>query len=483
MNIIKKTIDQSEDELGVICWDLLTDHPFYGNVLGNITRRMVDSKDQSEATEIKTLTLSTVQLSFNYKLWEPLDRIQKVNRILHELIHLVFLHPWKEKPSNKGLFYTACDLSVNMYCDDSLSLRIQNFDKLLKKYGLKLDTSRGYMSLFDSMVDIMQEIPAGIFKKHAGDKVAFDAEVQMWTDKALSGEFFEPNTRNLTEAIAFVPKQGAGDVNLSGLAGMVENMKAAGATGDEIAQAIQDYMAKPNDPWEAVAQGTAESAAEDLVKRMLEGAKSRGEIPGGLEAQLDILLAPPIIDWRRIIREFTKTAGHVTMSSTMSRRSKRYGTFPASRIRRLQKIAIIIDTSGSMSDREFEQAISEVAGALQSNCQVIVVQADSQVDDVAVYDKKLPNLTRVTRHGMGGTSFDDGLEYVKSGGKLDKHEEFPIIGNVDGVVYITDGYAPAPELEVYPRCKVLWLTTQKPVEQMQEEGFRGKIVFIDCDDM
>ena len=47
---------------------------------------------------------------------------------------------------------------------------------------------------------------------------------------------------------------------------------------------------------------------------------------------------------------------------------------------------------------------------------------------------------------------------------------------------MTDGYAPAPEFEDYPFCKVLWLTTQKSVQTMESEGFIGRIVFLDIND-
>jgi predicted metal-dependent peptidase len=480
----KKTFDETDDEIQDVCFDLLSSAAFYGHVLTSINRALVEDDKQLEPTEMKTLGLSTVKLNMEYSLWEPLSKTQKRNRLQHEVLHFVFLHPWKDKPKNIGLFYTACDISANMYCDDATSLRLQNFDKLAKRNGFQsIDISDGYFSIYNSLVDLFRVIPINIMKKHNMVEKDYLEEFAIHQKNALAGLIFDPNTRDLNEAIAMYPQTSSGDANVSGLASLIASMQAGGQSTEDIAAAIQEFLSQNPDPWEAVAEGTSASAAEDLVKRILSDSKSRGDVPGGLSDYVDMVLTPAKIDWKRELRNFTKRAGHVHASSTMTRRSKRYKTFPSSKIRRLQKIAVAVDTSGSMSEDEFVQAISEVRGALQSNCQVVVVQADCQVDDVKVYDKSLPNISRMERFGNGGTSFDDALLYCKTGGKLDIHSKFPKIGRLDGVVYITDGYAPAPEKQNYPACNVLWLTTQKSVKDMKHEGFIGKVVFVDVDDM
>lgn len=479
----KKTFDETDEEIQDVCFDLISSAAFYGHILTSINRALVEDENQTEPTEMKTLGLSTVKLNMEYSLWEPLSKTQKRERLQHEVLHFVFLHPWKDKPKNVGLFYTACDISANMYCDDATSLRLENFNKLASRHNTTIDTSDGYVSIYNSLVDLFRVIPSNIMKKHNGVEKDYLAEFEKHQQNALKGNIFDPNTRDLNEAIAMYPQTSSGDANVSGLASLISSMKAGGQSDDQIAEAIQDFLSQNPDPWQAVADGTSSAAAEDLVKRILSDSKSRGDVPGGLAEYVEMILTPPKIDWKRELRNFTKRAGHVHSSSTMTRRSKRYGTFPSSKIKRLQKIAIAVDTSGSMSEDEFVQAISEVRGALTANCQVVVVQADCQVDDVQVYDKTLPNINRMQRFGNGGTSFDDALLYCKTGGKLDIHSKFPKIGRLDGVVYVTDGYAPAPAANNYPPCNVLWLTTQKSVDDMKREGFRGKIVFVDCNDM
>ena len=122
--IHKRTFSETADQIQDVCFNLLTENPFYGHILSNINRQLVDEpENQKEPTEMRTLGLSTVKMSLNYPLWEPLTTKEKENRMFHELLHFVFLHPWENKPNNLGLFYTACDLSVNQYCNDRTSLR------------------------------------------------------------------------------------------------------------------------------------------------------------------------------------------------------------------------------------------------------------------------------------------------------------------------------------------------------------------------
>lgn len=475
----KKSFDDVAEEIQDICFELLRSSPFYGHIMGSINRELIDSEELLEPTEIRSLGLSTIKLTINYKLWEPLTFSEKVNRLNHEVIHFIFLHPWIDKPKNIGLFYAACDISANMYNNDQNSLRKEFFDQLLARHGMTIDASDGWFSIYNSLVDLFIKVPSNILKKHKGDQAAFEAEMAIHQSNAAKGEFFDKGTKDLNEAIVMLPNTSTGHANLGGLLSMINSLKAGGASEEDIKNMIQAFIDKNEDPWKYVSDDTSSTAAEALVKRLLSDSKSRGDVPGGLSDYVDLMLSPPLIDWRKELRNFTKRAGHVEAGSTMTRRSKKYKTFPALKIRRLQRVALAIDTSGSMSDEEFNQGISEVRGALASNCQVIVIQADCVVDNVEIYNKKMPNLSRITRYGNGGTSFDDPLLYVKTGGKLDKHSEFPKVGPVDGMVYITDGYAPAPRLENYPRCKVLWLSTQRTVSDLESDGFLGKILKLD----
>lgn len=482
----KKSFEESAEEIQDVCQDLVAKFTFYGIVIASLNRILIDDDTNPNVTLITPLDMYTIKLEFNYRLWENLTFQQKVNRVQHEVLHFVFLHPWQDKPSNLGFFYTATDLEVNKYCEDEMSLRLDNFRKLENKYNFKIDREDGWVGIYNSLLDLVKIIPSEIMKKHNHVKEDYEAEMKKWGQLALQGKFFDEGTTDLNEAFMMLPQNSKGN-DISGLITGLNTLKAGGdiETDKDAEDFIKSYLESGEDkldPWKTVSDQTSDSAAKDMVKSLISRAQQAGSIPGGMENYIEMLFAPPKVDWKKEVRNFTKKSGGIRTSTTMSRRNKRFGTFPAMKITRTQRLAFIGDTSGSMTDKMFQQILSEINSVLQSNCEIVFIQADAEVDDVTIYKKKIPPQSRIIRNGYGGTSFDDALEYVKTKGKLDKHSKFPVIGDVDGVVYVTDGYASAPKIENYPRSKVLWLTTEKPKSTMENEGFRGKIVEIHDDD-
>lgn len=469
------TVESLQDQLQDVAMRLIIEEPFYGHIISGINRKVVDDSRMKEVSEIRSLGLSTVTIDFSFKLWAPLTRVEKQNRMKHEVLHYIFMHPWADRPKNKGLFYTACDLSVNMYVNDKMSLSLNNFRNLSQRYNIPIDTSDGWFSIYKSLEKMFQVVPASIKDEE---------KIKEYIESAMKGDWFEKDSDQLKESIFFLPQTGSGNMNISGMSGELSEMMnpsggGEGATDEEIQDFIQKNLDQGTDPWESVAEGTSDLGAKSTIARALKDAKGRGDVPGGLTSYVDLFLSPPKIDWKREVRNFSSLMGNVVARTTMTRRSKRYKTFPSLKIRRTQRVGIIVDTSGSVSDKEFQDFLSEMRGILQEGCEVIFIQADAVVDKVDIFDSKIPEMGRFTRAGFGGTSFDDGLLYLKTRGRLPEHSHLPKIGAVDGVIYMTDAYAPAPKKENLPMGKLMWLTTQKPVDQMISEGFTGKIVFLD----
>lgn len=467
----KQSLEKVQDGLQDVATKLLLNESFYGHIISGVNRKVVDNPKQVECTELRSLGISSVTLDVAYHLWEPMTMENKMLRLKHDMIHYIFLHPWESKPNNIGLFYIACDLSANMYVNDSMSLSISNYQSLATKYGVTIETTEGWLSIYNSLIKLYNIVPQST-------KVE---DIPKWVEMAMKGDFFESDGINLKESIFFLPKGPSGDMNISGMGQSIDDMKSKGASDEDIQQFIEEQAAKPSDPWKEVSEGTSELGAKNLITTALKDAKARGDVPGNLSEYVDMFLSPPKLDWKRELRNFTSLMGNVIASTTMTRRSKRYGTFPSTKIRRTQRVAVCVDTSGSVSEEEFIAFMSELRGALAYNCEVIFIQADARVDKVDIYNKTLPEVARIERSGYGGTSFDDALLYVKTKGRLDDHKHLPNIEAVDGVIYFTDGYAPAPSRDNIPNKKLLWVTTQKEVSVMQSEGFTGRIVKLDLD--
>ncbi|MDA3813535.1 MAG: VWA-like domain-containing protein [Candidatus Cloacimonetes bacterium] len=177
-------------------------------------------------------------------------------------------------------------------------------------------------------------------------------------------------------------------------------------------------------------------------------AKAQGKLPAGLDRMIQEILQPKL-PWREILSRFiTENAKN---DYTWTQPNKRYlysGLYlPALNVPTLGTIAIIIDTSGSISQKELDTFASELQAILSiyPGTEIKVIYVDTKVantETIDIYDFKLH------AKGGGGTDFKPGFDYI---------EQEAILPSC--VIYFTDGYCDSfPESPDYP---TLWVLTDK----------------------
>lgn len=112
------------------------------------------------------------------------------------------------------------------------------------------------------------------------------------------------------------------------------------------------------------------------------------------------------------------------------------------------KLLIAIDVSGSVSSKSISHFLKVIERFFKNGISEIdVIQFDANVKKEVVslreYHKRFQNGFKVT--GRGGTNFQPIFDYLKQNNKY------------DGLVIMTDGYAPKPSIDFYIRAKVLWV--------------------------
>ena len=140
--------------------------------------------------------------------------------------------------------------------------------------------------------------------------------------------------------------------------------------------------------------------------------------------------------------------------------SKRFNTFPGIRIQREQRVAVVIDTSGSINAAALELFFGEIHGIWRTGAEVVVIEADAAVQQSYPYKGKPPKGVK----GGGGTSFDPALQWLTE----------PRNGRFDACIYLTDGYAPEPKVRA--RCPLLWVIT--PGGRTGEHLKSGRVVCL-----
>ena len=202
----------------------------------------------------------------------------------------------------------------------------------------------------------------------------------------------------------------------------------------------------------------AERDVEVMVEQASNLAKSRGKTPGCADELLDAY-KKPVVDWRDVLRHMMQslTVVDYTYQRSMPKMHhllEQYGAFiPDYHRENMGELVVAIDTSGSVSGEE----VAQFMGEIQSICdevqpdKVHVVQCDSKVQHVDTFDAGQPfEVNRI--HGRGGTAFHPVFDWV------DEEGIEPV-----ALVYLTDGYAPAPDVPDYP---VVWGVTSDYQQQL-----------------
>jgi len=254
---------------------------------------------------------------------------------------------------------------------------------------------------------------------------------------ALTGkQFGDQSAEQIYPHIPTPPKGGKG----GGGIGEVRPM----GNGDN-KQPSASEQAEADNEW-TMAVNAAEKAAKAMGKQIC------GAVRGMIE---DIMES--VVDWRDIVSRFVEqeVARNDYSWSRPNHRFLHQGfVLPSLHSHTLGKVAIAIDTSGSVSFEEVKEMIAEVIGILElyeegGTCEptLPVIYCDAEVNGVehlGIYDTPNPQ-------GGGGTDYRPVFRYLEE--KL-LEEERPKC-----LIYMTDGYCNRfPKSSPIP---VLWALTQK----------------------
>jgi predicted metal-dependent peptidase len=181
----------------------------------------------------------------------------------------------------------------------------------------------------------------------------------------------------------------------------------------------------------------ARLVARDTARRIREHTRERGDTPAGWQRWADEVLEPTV-NWRRqlaahVRRGAADVAGRVDF--TYRRPSRRASAVPdvvlPSLRQPLPQVALVIDTSGSMSDSMLGQALGEVTGVLRTlgvarrNLRVIACDAR------AYQAQQVRDLGAIRLEGGGGTDMGAGLDAAAA-----------LRPRPNLIIVLTDGYTP-----------------------------------------
>ena len=208
-----------------------------------------------------------------------------------------------------------------------------------------------------------------------------------------------------------------------------------------------------HDKWEQ-GQTDSKEVVEEVVRQTVKKAieqteRQQGTIPGHLQDDIKEIMKPPVIPWQKLLRKWVGMKVKAFFRYSWKRPNRRYGMTQKGKIpvRKLQLTAAI-DTSGSISDQNLAEFITELNGIMASyKSTITIIECDYVVQKVY----KLKPSTKVDPKfkGRGGTSFKPPFEKIEEDGI-----------ETELLIYFTDLCGDFPDKA--PRYPVLWVVVDDP---------------------
>lgn len=202
----------------------------------------------------------------------------------------------------------------------------------------------------------------------------------------------------------------------------------------------------PDDSSPGAAEALANEIQDILVRASVQSKLNDdkpGTIPGEIQIFLDRLLNPKL-PWNRILQKFLQSFS----KNDYSFRKPNRRFFPQFHLPRLYgesliNIAVAVDTSGSVSDHEFNRFVTETHSILRMMKpeKITVLQFDTEIK--SVHDvRNVQQLMNIQFTGRGGTQIEPVLEWTNA-------------NKPQLLLVFSDGYFDFPDLET--KVKTLWL--------------------------
>ena len=204
----------------------------------------------------------------------------------------------------------------------------------------------------------------------------------------------------------------------------------------------------------------------DIVK----SSSSWGSLPGDM-IELIKKAAEGKIDYRAVLRMFRASIISQKRRLTRMRPSRRFGFEQmGSRYDFTTHLLIAIDTSGSVGSEDLGRYLNVITSFFKYGIQEIdVLMFDTRVcgKPLTLTDAK-KSIKELNVKGRGGTDFQAPVDYAV------EHPEY------DGLIIITDGYAPCPDTERL-RTKLLWVIDNESGYKSIYENLRktGRVCLLE----
>lgn len=390
----KMNIKNYRDLVYDLCINLLRTYPFYGHILAMMSK----VETSGENAIVQTFGVGKRKDEITLKLWYNSDYmtecIENVGYdkayihffevMKHEVLHVVFGHLSIDLP-DKERAAIAVDLAVNSYLNSNKFIKGENGeDNCMLAKNFNLPEKQSAIWYYQQLLQNKQ------YQK------------------------------------------------------MMQNKKKISDLLDKIMKDHENWQDVVSDP-------VQQEIIKDLIRKSKEHCKMNGwgNTPSELISELDDLLGKkkPLIPWGRILKLFVASNSESDIDYTIMKRSKRYGTRPGLKKLETLRLAIGIDTSGSISDEQLCLFMNELRWIEREGAKLHVFECDTRI----VRDYPYKQFDGKVQ-GRGGTDLEPVLKRVSE-------EKY------DALIFFTDFYT--GKIETNYRVPTLWVLSENTMTREQ----------------
>ena len=407
----------SYQELAKAGRTLMLKEPFYGLFLIGLNKEM----SKSIPTACVAKDGINLKLVVNPEYMEKQDPTTRVAILKHEMLHIAMQHLGMfDQFSDKKLLNVAADLEINQYI--STELKGSTWEGLDIKdgefKGVKLPLKAGTRTYYDLLQKELDE---------------YDKQQQS------SGQGSGSNNGGNGDVAGDEKDQTSNSGGGSGEGEGFAEWFRSGSNGEE--HSLWEEFENLSEAEKKLIQKQIDHQLKDVAEQTK---RSRGTVPGELSSYIEKLFekVEAVIDWKQYLRRFGTRSAKIETKKTRKKPNIRFGSGPAIKIKPKRNTLVAIDTSGSVSDQDLIEFFNEIDAIHKTGTTVTIMECDSYVHRTYQYEGNKQDVLRVC--GRGGTSFDPVMEEI-----------FKAPGKYQNLIYLTDGYAPAPQR--VPMVPILWV--------------------------
>jgi len=370
-----------------------------------------------------TMATDARKIFYNPAYIDALDMDETQFALAHEALHCALSHFARRGHRNKRKWDIACDLAIN---------------PLLRSEGFKIPPGALLIDGYEGMT--AEEIYPSIednFEEECHDKHVYDNEsdVKPNPEQADRGQGSSPEQPNSDDSQK-QPRQGKSNQTTK------PKKSSDGVSDGGGASQPQPLTQKEKENLDTQWQQRLAGAAQQAMQA--------GKLGGAMARLVDYLLQPQL-PWRNLLAHYMSAIARDDYSYT--RPSTRRGdpaVYPSLRSGQVN-LVVVLDTSGSISDDDMRQFVSEIdAIKSQVRARVTLQACDTKLVDGGPWVFEPWEEFRLPREfaGGGGTEFSPVFSWVDSTDV-----------NPDLLVYFTDAKGNIPKSQ--PGYPVVWLVKGK----------------------